>query len=105
MPTTRNEKLWEKERLSASTYRITAKLIQFLVKHWSNSSFVIQNPFKTNIIINAVSNEDTYELYSIKGEKIKEGRDLSNQDFSKLAKGTYLIKLPTQNKVFKIIKE
>jgi len=71
----------------------------------TNEIFVIQNPFKTNIIINAVSNEDTYELYSIKGEKIKEGRDLSNQDFSKLAKGTYLIKLPTQNKVFKIIKE
>ena len=71
----------------------------------TNEIFVIQNPFKNNIIINSVSNKDIYELYSIKGEKIKEGSDLSNQDFSKLAKGTYLIKLPIQNKVFKIIKE
>ncbi|WP_264521433.1 sulfatase-like hydrolase/transferase [Flavobacterium sp. N1994] len=71
----------------------------------TNEIFVIQNPFKNNIIINTISNEDTYELYSIKGEKIKEGKDLSNQDFSALASGAYLVKLITQNKVFKIIKE
>jgi arylsulfatase A-like enzyme len=71
----------------------------------TNEIYVIQNPFKTNIIINTVTNEDTYGLYSLNGEKIKEGKDLSNQDFSALASGTYLVKLVTQNKVFKIIKE
>ena len=71
----------------------------------TNEIFVIENPFNTNIIINTVSNEDTYVLYSIKGEKIKEGNDLTNQDFSYLASGTYLVKLVTQNKVFKIIKK
>lgn len=71
----------------------------------SNEIFVIENPFNTNIIINTVSNEDTYVLYNIKGEKIKEGKDISNQDFSYLASGTYLVKLVTQNKVFKIIKK
>jgi arylsulfatase B len=70
----------------------------------TNEIFVIENPFNTNIIINAVSNEDTYVLYSIKGEKIKEGKDLSNQDFSYLDSGMYLVKLVTKNKVFKIIK-
>jgi hypothetical protein len=71
----------------------------------TNEVFVIENPFNTNIIINTISNEDTYVLYSIKGEKIKEGKDISNQDFSYLASGTYLVKLVTQNKVFKIIKK
>ena len=71
----------------------------------TNEVFVIENPFNTNIIINTVSNEDTYVLYSIIGEKIKEGKDLTNQDFSYLASGTYLVKLVTQNKVFKIIKK
>lgn len=71
----------------------------------TNEIFVIENPFNTNIIINTVSNEDTYVLYSIKGEIIKEGKDISNQDFSYLASGTYLVKLVTQNKVFKIIKK
>lgn len=70
----------------------------------TNEIFVIENPFNTNIIINAVSNEDTYVLYNIKGEKIKEGKDISNQDFSYLASGMYLVKLVTKNKVFKIIK-
>ena len=71
----------------------------------TNEIFVIENPFNTNIIINAVSNEDTYVLYNIKGERIKEGKDLSNQDFSYLASGMYLVKLVTKNKVFKIIKK
>jgi hypothetical protein len=65
----------------------------------------VQNPFKKNIILNTVSSEDNYELYSINGEKITNGTDLSNQDFSTLAAGTYLLKLITQNKVFKVIKE
>ena len=71
----------------------------------TNEIFVIENPFNTNIIINAVSNEDTYVLYSIKGEKIKEGKDISSQDFSYLDSGMYIVKLVTKNKVFKIIKK
>jgi hypothetical protein len=71
----------------------------------TNEIYVVQNPFKKNIILNTVSSEDNYELYSINGEKITNGTDLSNQDFSTLAPGTYLLKLITQNKVFKVIKE
>jgi arylsulfatase A-like enzyme len=70
-----------------------------------NEIFVIENPFNGKILINKVSIEDKYVLYSIKGENIKEGEDLINQDFSYLASGTYFIKLLAQNKVFKIIKE
>jgi hypothetical protein len=71
----------------------------------TNEIYVVQNPFKKNIILHTVSSEDNYELYSINGEKIKNGTDLSNQDFSTLAPGTYFLKLIIQNKVFKVIKE
>jgi arylsulfatase A-like enzyme len=71
----------------------------------TNEVFVIENPFKSTIVINNSTKEDLFELYTIKGEKIKEGKDISNQDFSTLAVGIYLVKLVSQNKVFKIIKE
>lgn len=67
--------------------------------------FVIENPFKSKILIHNNTKEDLYELYSFNGEKISEGSDISNQDFSNLAIGIYLVKLINQNIVFKIIKE
>jgi len=65
------------------------------------------NLLQTSMTTTAIANYNSLcnELYSIIGEKIKEGKDLTNQDFSYLASGTYLVKLVTQNKVFKIIKK
>jgi hypothetical protein len=71
----------------------------------TNEVFVIKNPFKSTIVFSNSNKDDLFELYTIKGEKLTEGKDLSNQDFSTLAVGTYLVKLVNQNKVFKIIKE
>ena len=68
-----------------------------------NEVFVIENPFKSTIVINNSTKEDLFELYTIKGEKITEGKDISSQDFSYLDSGLYLVKLVTKNKVFKII--
>ena len=70
-----------------------------------NEVFVIENPFKSTIVINNSTKEDLFELYTIKGEKISEGKDISSQDFSYLDSGMYLVKLVTKNKVFKIIKK
>ena len=70
-----------------------------------NEVFVIENPFKSTIVINNSTKEDLFELYTIKGEKITEGKDISSQDFSYLDSGMYLVKLVTKNKVFKIIKK
>ena len=70
-----------------------------------NEVFVIENPFKSTIVINNSTKEDLFELYTIKGEKITEGKDISSQDFSYLDSGMYLVKLVTNNKVFKIIKK
>ena len=71
----------------------------------TNEVFVIENPFKSTIVINNSTKEDLFELYTIKGEKITEGKDISSQDFSYLDSGMYLVKLVTNNKVFKIIKK
>ena len=71
----------------------------------TNEVFVIENPFKSTIVINNSTKEDLFELYTIKGEKITEGKDISSQDFSYLDSGMYLVKLVTKNKVFKIIKK
>lgn len=71
----------------------------------ANEIYILENPFTAKIVIHNSTPEDYYELYTLKGEKIAEGKDMSSHDFSTLAKGTYLIKLVNQNKVFKIIKE
>ncbi len=67
--------------------------------------FVLENPFKSKIQINNSTKGDLFELYTVKGEKIAEGTDVATRDFSTLAKGTYIVKLVKQKKVFKIIKE
>ncbi len=70
-----------------------------------NEIYVIENPFKSKINLSTISNDAIFELYSIKGEKIYEGKDLASKDFSYLAKGIYFLKVLNQQKAFKIIKE
>ena len=69
-----------------------------------NEIYVIENPFHSKIDLKNTSNEDDFELYDVNGEKLFEGKNISDKDFSYLSNGMYFIKIVTQNKVFKIIK-
>lgn len=70
-----------------------------------NELYIIENPFKTTIKLNDVSNDDNFELYSVNGDKIFEGKDIGSHDFSYLSNGIYFLKVVNQKRVFKIIKE
>jgi arylsulfatase A-like enzyme len=71
----------------------------------SNEIYVIENPFKNKININTVSEEDFFEIYTLNGEKIFDGKNISDKDFSYLSNGIYFVKIINKNKVFKIIKK
>ncbi len=71
----------------------------------SEEIYVVKNPFQSNIVLSTTANEDSFELYSISGNKIFEGKNISNYDFSYLSNGIYFVKIATQNKVFKVLKE
>ncbi|MBL0013332.1 MAG: sulfatase-like hydrolase/transferase [Flavobacterium sp.] len=66
---------------------------------------VEQNPFQSNIKINGVQTGDKFQLYSINGALIYEGKNLATKDFSDLSKGIYFVKLVAQKKTFKVIKD
>lgn len=70
-----------------------------------NEIYVVENPFKSKITLNAISNDTFVELYAINGKKIYEGVNIVVKDFSFLANGIYLLKVLNQQKVFKIIKK
>lgn len=67
--------------------------------------YVVENPFKSKISLNKITSDDEFELYSINGIKIFEGKNIDSKDFSYLSKGIYFVKIINQNKVFKVIKE
>lgn len=69
-----------------------------------NQLYVIENPFKTTIKLNGITNDDVFELYAINGDKIFHGKNINSQDFSYLSKGIYFLKVVNQKNVFKIIK-
>lgn len=71
----------------------------------SNEIYIVENPFTNTIQINGISNEDYLEIYSIKGEKIFEGKDISSKDMSYLSSGIYFLKVVNQQKIFKLIKK
>jgi arylsulfatase A-like enzyme len=70
-----------------------------------NEMNVIGNPFQSKINIKGITAEDEFEVYSIKGESIYKGNDLSTKDFTYLSNGIYFVKLIAQKKTFKVIKE
>ena len=70
-----------------------------------NEIYVIENPFQTKINLKPVLDNDYFELYSYSGQKIFEGKNISENDFSYLSNGIYFVKIASQNKVFKIVKE
>ena len=71
----------------------------------SNEMIVIENPFQSTININGIIAEDEFEVFSIKGESVYKGINLSSKDFSYLSNGIYFVKLMAQKKTFKVIKE
>jgi arylsulfatase A-like enzyme len=71
----------------------------------TNEIYVIENPFRSKINMKNITNDDFLEIYTIKGEKIFEGKNSATIDFSYLSKGIYFVKVLHNNKVFKIIKE
>jgi len=70
-----------------------------------NELYVIENPFKTTIKLNGITNDDFFQLYSVNGAKIFEGKDIGSHDFSYLSNGIYFLKVVNQKRVFKIIKQ
>lgn len=71
----------------------------------TNEIYVVENPFHSKINMKNITNDDFLEIYTIKGEKIFEGKNSATIDFSYLSKGIYFVKVLHNNKVFKIIKE
>jgi hypothetical protein len=71
----------------------------------TNEIYVVENPFHSKINMKNITNEDFLEIYTIKGEKIFEGKNSATIDFSYLSKGIYFVKVLHNSKVFKIIKE
>ena len=71
----------------------------------TNEMYVVENPFRSKINLNSISNDNFFELYSINGTKLFEGKDIAAKDFSYLSNGIYIVKVVNLNKVFKIIKE
>ena len=70
-----------------------------------NEITVVQNPFQSIISINGIQTGDEFQLYSINGALIYEGKNLASKDFSDLSKGIYFVKLVDQKRNFKVIKE
>ena len=70
-----------------------------------NDLYIVENPFFSKILVNGVSDDSLFVLYSINGEKLFEGKNIASKDFSYLTVGTYFLKVVNQQKVFKIIKE
>jgi arylsulfatase B len=71
----------------------------------SNEIQIIANPFISKIELSNVTDEEFIVLFSMKGEKIFEGKNIATQDFSKLSSGTYVVIVTRQNKIFKVVKE
>lgn len=62
---------------------------------------VYPNPVNDMIFINNVSGESlTFEIYSVEGKKVLEGKTSNNIDVSKLSKGTYHLRIRQQNITF-----
>lgn len=72
-----------------------------------NGVKVSPNPFTSKIQIDAFSGQADYWLRSLTGTTIYEGKNISQEDFSGLASGTYLltVRKDKQIKTIKIIKQ
>ena len=54
---------------------------------------VYPNPFSSKINIDFATGNEIYELYNATGQQIFIGKNIDKQDFSNIAKGTYLLKI------------
>ena len=54
---------------------------------------VYPNPFSSKINIDFSTGNEIYELYDATGQQVFIGKNIDKQDFSNMAKGTYLLKI------------
>ncbi|MBB4808073.1 hypothetical protein HNP38_003413 [Chryseobacterium defluvii] len=67
---------------------------------------VFPNPVKNTLYINADDKAYYYQIYSVSGQLVKQGKFESKQaDVSSLAQGVYLVRINNAETVVKIIKE
>ncbi len=72
----------------------------------SNSEIILkENPFSNFILLDNVNDTDFFELYAMDGNKIYSGTNCASVDFSYLQDGVYVLKIASQNKIFKIVKQ
>ena len=63
-----------------------------------NDLYIVENPFFSKILVNGVSDDSLFVLYSINGEKLFEGKNIASKDFSYLTVGTYFLKVENQQR-------
>lgn len=81
----------------------TLNNLDFLNK--AKDIYVLENPFYSTIKLNEVDDAALFELYSVQGEKVSIGKNLSSKDFSFLLNGIYFLKIENSGRIFKIIKK
>jgi hypothetical protein len=70
----------------------------------SSEVYVVENPFKSRILLNTVHSKDDFALYSISGKELYIVKEIGAKNFCYLSKGVYFVKIVNQYEVFKIIK-
>jgi len=80
----------------------TATGITELVK---SNVFVFPNPFTSKLNIQGATGNETYELVNALGQQIYMGKNITEQDFSDLAKGFYFMKVQNTTSVIKLVKQ
>ena len=72
----------------------------------SDAIKIYPNPFSSKIMIENATENEVYQLYNELGQKLFEGINIENEDFSNLEKGIYFLKLKDSlSAVFKLIKK
>ena len=64
-----------------------------------------ENPFTNFLALENVSDDDFFELFSLDGKKVYDGKNCLTTNFSYLQNGIYFLKIANQHQIFKIIKE
>ncbi|MBV1922717.1 MAG: carboxylesterase family protein [Flavobacteriaceae bacterium] len=72
-----------------------------------NETTVFPNPFKNQLNFSSLNGNEYFLMYDVHGHLIYEGLNIHLQDFQKLSRGMYLIKMQDENHTqsFKLIKE
>lgn len=71
-----------------------------------HKSVVFPNPFQSTINLTSYSGNESYEFYSSSGKLIYSGLNIEKQNFSKIAKGVYFLRIKDKSTtIIKLVKE